>query len=84
MKRRRIRAVGSTNDRARECILQLKNNRGFRRFLLRGLSKVSLEVGWLSLIHNLLKWTTRKKKRSSSGRNITPNSTFSNLAIPHK
>jgi len=34
---------------------QMKNNRGFRRFLLRGLSKVSLEVGWLSLAHNLLK-----------------------------
>ncbi|MCM3626919.1 transposase [Paenibacillus glycanilyticus] len=28
---------------------QIKNNRGFRRFLLRGLPKVSLEVGWLSL-----------------------------------
>ncbi|MBB3111487.1 transposase [Paenibacillus phyllosphaerae] len=34
---------------------QIKNNRGFRRFLLRGLLKVSLEVGWLSLAHNLLK-----------------------------
>lgn len=34
---------------------QVKNNRGFRRFLLRGLQKVSLEVGWLSLAHNLLK-----------------------------
>ncbi|QKS48779.1 IS1182 family transposase (plasmid) [Paenibacillus cellulosilyticus] len=34
---------------------QIKNNRGFRRFLLRGLKKVSLEVGWLSLAHNLLK-----------------------------
>ncbi len=33
----------------------IKNNRGFRRFLLRGLPKVSLEVGWLSLAHNLLK-----------------------------
>nr|WP_316503065.1 MULTISPECIES: transposase [Paenibacillus] len=33
----------------------MKNNRGFKRFLLRGLSKVSLEVGWLSLAHNLLK-----------------------------
>ncbi|GIO39459.1 hypothetical protein J41TS12_43200 [Paenibacillus antibioticophila] len=32
-----------------------KNNRGFRRFLLRGLAKVSLEVGWLPLAHNLLK-----------------------------
>ncbi|WP_372239019.1 transposase [Paenibacillus sp. FSL A5-0031] len=34
---------------------EMKNNRGFRRFLLRGLPKVSLEVGWLSLAHNLLK-----------------------------
>ncbi|WP_310552212.1 IS1182 family transposase [Paenibacillus glufosinatiresistens] len=33
----------------------IKNNRGFKRFLLRGLGKVSLEVGWLSLAHNLLK-----------------------------
>jgi len=33
----------------------MKNNRGFRRFLLLGLPKVSLEVGWLSLAHNLLK-----------------------------
>jgi len=31
------------------------NNRVIRRFLLRGLSKVSLEAGWLSLAHNLLK-----------------------------
>lgn len=33
----------------------MKNNRGFKRFLLRGLPKVSLEVGWLSLAHNLIK-----------------------------
>nr|WP_246120286.1 transposase [Cohnella terricola] len=33
----------------------LKNNRGFKRFLLRGLPKVSLEVGCFSLAHNLLK-----------------------------
>ena len=32
-----------------------KNNRGFRRSLPRGLAKVSLEVGWLPLAHNLLK-----------------------------
>uniref|UniRef100_UPI00406CEB6A transposase n=1 Tax=Paenibacillus sp. FSL L8-0340 TaxID=2954685 RepID=UPI00406CEB6A len=37
---------------------QLKNNRGFRRFLLRGMEKVTLEVGWLSLAHNLLKQAT--------------------------
>lgn len=41
---------------------QMKNNRGFRRFLLRGLPKVSLEVGWLSLAHNLLKWATMNEK----------------------
>ncbi|MCK9860875.1 IS1182 family transposase, partial [Paenibacillus sp. ATY16] len=40
---------------------QIKNNRGFRRFLLRGLPKVSLEVGWLSLAHNLLKKAARAK-----------------------
>ncbi|MEH7087194.1 IS1182 family transposase, partial [Neobacillus drentensis] len=40
---------------------QVKNTRNFRRFLLRGLSKVSLEVGWLSLAHNLLKWASTKE-----------------------
>ncbi|MBD1372157.1 IS1182 family transposase [Hazenella sp. IB182357] len=33
----------------------LKENRAFRRFLLRGLPKVSVEVGLLSLAHNLIK-----------------------------
>ncbi|MDT0126150.1 transposase [Paenibacillus sp. RRE4] len=42
---------------------QLKNNRGFRRFLLRGLQKVSLEVGWLCLAHNLLKKVALTEKR---------------------
>lgn len=41
---------------------QMKSNRSFRRFLLRGLPKVSLEVGWLSLAHNLLKWATMNQK----------------------
>ncbi|WP_367613773.1 transposase [Paenibacillus sp. Cedars] len=41
---------------------QIKNNRGFRRFLLRSLPKVSLEVGWLSLAHNLLKQATISQK----------------------
>jgi len=34
---------------------QIKQNRGFRRFLLRGLRKVTLEVGWLALAHTLLR-----------------------------
>ncbi|QKS47090.1 IS1182 family transposase (plasmid) [Paenibacillus cellulosilyticus] len=41
---------------------QIKNNRGFRRFLLRGLQKVNLEVGWLSLAHNLLKKVAADRK----------------------
>ncbi|WP_407923774.1 transposase [Cohnella fermenti] len=32
----------------------MKNNRGFKRFLLRGLPEVSLEVGLLLLAHSLL------------------------------
>lgn len=43
---------------------QMKNNRGFRRFLLRGLPKVSLEVGWLSLAHNLLKKAAIDRKHN--------------------
>lgn len=49
-----------------------KENRSFRRFLLRGLPKVNIEVGLLSLAHNLLKKTAaqinkiREKKGSKS------------------
>ncbi|GIQ68567.1 IS1182 family transposase [Xylanibacillus composti] len=46
---------------------QMKNNRGFRRFLLRGLTKVSLEVGWLSLAHNLMKKAKIDQKRQMVG-----------------
>lgn len=46
---------------------QIKNNRGFRRFLLRGLPKVSLEVGWLSLAHNLMKKSTIDQKMAKQG-----------------
>lgn len=45
---------------------QLKNNRGFRRFLLRGLEKVTLEVGWLSLAHNLLKQAANDQKHKEA------------------
>ncbi len=33
----------------------VKNNKGFRRFLLKGLDKVEIEVGLLALAHNLAK-----------------------------
>ncbi|BCG61364.1 IS1182 family transposase [Paenibacillus sp. URB8-2] len=45
---------------------QLKNNRGFRRFLLRGMEKVTLEVGWLSLAHNVLKQAAVDQKRKAA------------------
>ncbi len=34
----------------------LKGNKGFRRFFLRGLKKVSIEIGLLAIAHNLDKW----------------------------
>ncbi|MDF9842689.1 transposase, partial [Paenibacillus sp. PastF-2] len=43
-----------------------KNNRGFRRFLLRGMEKVTLEVGWLSLAHNVLKLAATDQKRRAA------------------
>lgn len=35
---------------------QIKNNKGFRRFYLRGKNKVEIEIGLLALAHNLKKW----------------------------
>ncbi|WP_253944723.1 hypothetical protein [Paenibacillus sp. NEAU-GSW1] len=49
----------------------LGERRGFRRFLLLGLSKVSLEVGWLSLAHNLLKKAAIDEKDRNRGAGIT-------------
>jgi transposase len=34
---------------------QIKQNMGFRRFLLRGLKKVSIEIGLISIAHNIKK-----------------------------
>jgi len=35
----------------------IKQNKGFRRFLLRGCDKVEVEAGLLSIAHNLSKWS---------------------------
>lgn len=35
---------------------QLKHNHAFRRFLLKGMSKTEVEIGLLSIAHNLRKW----------------------------
>lgn len=39
---------------------QIKHNRQFRRFLLRGLEKVNIEYGLVSMAHNMLKWWKAK------------------------
>nr|WP_268240834.1 transposase [Paenibacillus albidus] len=41
---------------------QLKNQGEFRRFLFRGMEKVTLEAGWHSLAHNLGKQATLNQK----------------------
>jgi hypothetical protein len=46
-----------------------KQNRSFRRFYLRGLSKVNIEIGLMSLAHNLLKKLKYTVKKASG---ITP------------
>jgi transposase len=38
----------------------IKGCRGFRRFHLRGLEKVTVELGLLAMAHNLLKWWTKR------------------------
>lgn len=45
----------------------IKQDRGFRRFLLRGLEGVNIETGLLVIAHNLKKmWTNRKNPRIST------------------
>ncbi|MDF1546644.1 MAG: transposase, partial [Bacteroidales bacterium] len=35
---------------------QIKSNKGFNRFLLRGLEKASIEIGLISIAHNIQKF----------------------------
>ena len=42
----------------------IKHNKNFRRFLLRGKEKVAIEVGLLALAHNLAKMARQKTKSS--------------------
>jgi transposase len=43
----------------------IKNNHGFKRYLLRGLPKVTVETGLLALAHNLRKKTTPTKQKAA-------------------
>lgn len=43
----------------------IKRNRGFRRFNLRGLKKINIELGIISIAHNMIKWTIKKSEEAS-------------------
>ena len=43
----------------------IKRNRGFRRFSLRGIKKVNTELGIMSIAHNLIKWAINKIEKDS-------------------
>lgn len=43
----------------------IKRNRGFRRFSLRGIKKVNTELGIISIAHNLIKWGINKLEKES-------------------
>lgn len=45
----------------------LKQNKGFTRFMLRGIDKVSLEIGLLSTAINLKKWARILQKKAEEG-----------------
>lgn len=46
---------------------QIKENRQFRRFLLRGLDKVTIEYGLVAIAHNLMKWQVKGIKNRVKG-----------------
>jgi hypothetical protein len=41
---------------------QIKHNKGFKRFMLRGLEKVQIETGLIAIAHNLAKKAARSAK----------------------
>ena len=79
--RKEVRERLSTKDgdklyRRRKCDVepvfgQIKYNRGFNRFLLRGLSKTTVEWGLVSIAHNLIKWANRLQPKVENAENNT-------------
>jgi len=72
-RRREVRERLATKEgdklyRRRKCDVepvfgQIKYNRGFHRFLLRGLSKTTVEWGLICIAHNLTKWANQLKPK---------------------
>ena len=65
-KRGKIPLIRTPNDRARKRIWTTEEQPGLPAILLRGIEKVTLEVGWLSLAHNLLKQAANDQKRGAA------------------
>src|SRR3989338_3707834 len=58
----------------------MKQNLGFREFLLRGLEKVKIEMNLISIAHNLQKiHRMMRKKQGLNGKNISPFRIFRNF-----
>lgn len=63
----RLRSEEGIRRRKNRCVdiepvfANWKQNKGFRRFRLRGKEKVSIEIGLISIAHNLQKFTKGKK-----------------------
>lgn len=68
----RLRSEEGIRKRKKRChdvepiFANWKQNKGFRRFHLRGKEKVSIEIGLIALAHNLQKLTTSPKKPTTT------------------
>lgn len=67
----RLRSEEGIRKRKKRCwdvepiFANWKQNKGFRRFSLRGKEKVTVEIGLISLAHNLSKWTKAIKSTNT-------------------
>jgi transposase len=61
-----VRLRGKRCAEVEQAFGQLKNNMKFKRFLLRGIEKVTIEIGLMALAHNLLKLGNKYHKGALS------------------
>lgn len=68
----RLRSEQGIQKRKKRCadvepvFANWKQNKGFRRFRLRGKQKVAIEIGLIAMAHNLQKFTKGKNKGKAS------------------
>lgn len=61
---------GRRNSEVEQTFGQLKSNKGFKRLLLRGIPKISIELGLLALAHNFQKLSKHLIERKLKGSTI--------------